>query len=144
MLAFPPDISFFIQIASFVILWVGLKRLLFDPVLHLLEQREARTAGAYRDASNMKAAADTSAAEYERRMQEVRLSVAADTEAARTATHTQEQRVVSEARAQASTQLTQLRESLARQAAAARPALGSEARELAAQIVERVVGRPLA
>jgi F0F1-type ATP synthase membrane subunit b/b' len=129
MLAFPPDISFFIQIASFLILWVGLKRLLFDPVLHLLEEREARTAGAYRDASNMRAAADTSAA---------------DTEAARTATQTQEQRVVSEARAQASTQLLQLRESLARQAAAARPALGSEARELAAQILERVVGRPLA
>lgn len=144
MLTFPPDITFVIQIASFLILWFGLKRLLFDPVLHVLEAREARTAGALREAAELKATAAVSAADYERRMHDVRLSVAAETEAARTAAQVEERRVITEAREHASTQLAQLRESLLRQATAARPAVTAEARELAGRIVERVVERPLA
>jgi F-type H+-transporting ATPase subunit b len=141
MLTFPPDISFVIQIVSFIILWVGLKRLLFDPFIQVLETRESRTTGANREAVTMKAEAAQSAAEYERRMHEVRQSLAVDAETARQATQTEERRVLSESREQASTQLTQLRDNLRRQAEAVRPTLATEARDLAAQMFERVVGR---
>ncbi len=144
MLTFPPDISFLIQIASFVVLWFGLKRLLFDPMIEVLEAREARTTGAGRLAAESKAAADQSAAEYERRMREVRLALAGDTETARAANQTEERRLLSAARQQASTELIRLRETLARQADAARPALAAEAHELATRIVDRVVGRAFA
>jgi F-type H+-transporting ATPase subunit b len=143
MLTFPPDFSFVIQIISFFVLWFGLKRLLFDPVLRVLEERESRTSGARREAAQIAAAAETSEAEYERRMHEVRLALASEAEATRNAIQVEQRRVLSEAREQANSQLAQLRERLAAQAQNARPAIASEARDLAARIFAGVVGRNL-
>ena len=144
MLTFPPDFSFVIQIASFLLLWFGLKRLLFDPVLQVLEEREARTSGLKRDATEIKASVEVSAAEYERRMQEVRRTLATEMESARGATQEEERRVVLQAREQAGSELAQLRENVNRQADAARPTLASEAQALSTRILERVIGRALA
>ncbi len=143
MLTFPPDFSFVVQIISFFVLWVGLKRLLFDPVLRVLEERESRTVGARHEAAQIAAAAETSAAEYERRIHDVRLALAGEADATRNAVQVEERRVLSEAREQANTQLAQLRASLAAQAENARPAVAAEARELAARIFQGVIGRNL-
>lgn len=143
MLTFPPDFTFVIQLVSFFILWLGLKRLLFDPMLQVLEQRESRTSGARRAATEMNAAAQVSETEYEQRMHDVRVALAGEAAAARNASQAEERRVLSETRAQANTQLSQLRDSLRRQADEARAALADEARDLASRITERVVGRPL-
>jgi F0F1-type ATP synthase membrane subunit b/b' len=51
MIAFPPDITFVIQIISFFVLWFGLKRLLFDPVLQVVDERKARTVGVREEAA---------------------------------------------------------------------------------------------
>lgn len=143
MLTFPPDFSFIIQLVSFFVLWLGLKRLLFDPMLNVLEQREARTTGTRQAATEMNAAAQVSQTEYERRMHEVRIALAAEAAAARNANQAEEQRLLSETRAQTNTQLSQLRDSLRRQADEARPGLATEAQDLAGRIMERVVGRPV-
>lgn len=92
----------------------------------------------------MKVSAEQAAADYERRMAEVRRAAAADAEAARSATQAAERQLLEEARAEAALQLAQLRASLDRQADAARGALEAEARDLSARIVERVVERPRA
>ncbi|MBP1688269.1 MAG: synthase sector subunit b' [Deltaproteobacteria bacterium] len=143
MLTFPPDSSFLIQIALFYLLWLGLKRLLFDPVMRVLEAREARTTGMLRDATELKAGAEHSAAEYDRRMRDVYRQLAADAERARGAAETEERQLIGSVREQASTQLQQARESLGRQAAAARALLATEAQDLSARMIERVTGRPL-
>ncbi|MFN8627054.1 MAG: ATP synthase F0 subunit B [Candidatus Binatia bacterium] len=143
MLTFPPDSSFLIQIALFYLLWLGLKRLLFDPVTRVLEAREARTTGMLRNAAELKAGAEQSAADYERRMRDVYLQLAADAERARIAAESEERQLIGNARGQASTQLLQAREDLGRQAASARARLATEAQELSARMVERVTGRPL-
>ena len=144
MLTFPPDISFVVQIVSFLVLWFGLKRLLFDPALHVLEERERRTVGERHAADALRKAAEGSAADYERRMHEIRVKLAADAEATFKAIEAEERTILSAARDQAGTQLMQLRERLARQANEARPALASEAHTLARQMLERVLGRTVA
>jgi F-type H+-transporting ATPase subunit b len=144
MLTFPPDSSFLIQIVLFIVLWIGLKRLLFDPVLHVLETRDARTSGLNREAAAMKASAEQSAAEYERRMREVRHEISASAEAERAAAHTEERQRIAEARQQASNQVMQLRDRLADEAEAARTALGAEAHELSVRMLESVVGKKIA
>jgi F-type H+-transporting ATPase subunit b len=144
MLTFPPDSSFLVQIVLFVILWIGLKRLLFDPVMHVLEARDARTSGLNREAAAMKASAEQSAGEYERRMHEVRHRISAAAEAERAAAHTEERQLVAEARQQASSRLMQLRETLAGEAEAARAALGVEAHDLSIRMLERAVGKKIA
>src|SRR5262245_56495263 len=143
MLTFPPDITFVIQIASFVALWFGLKRLLFDPFQQVLETREARTSGTVHAAAQTREAANAAAQEFERRMHEIRQTLTAEAAAAHAASETAEQEILTAARQQAGNQLAQLRDSLNQQAAAARSALAAEARVLAASLFERVVGRPL-
>jgi F-type H+-transporting ATPase subunit b len=143
MLAFSP-LSIIVQIVSFCVLWFGLKRLLFDPVVRVLAEREARTSGTMHTAEEIKAAAAASAAEHERRLQEVRRALAADAVAARTETQSTEQQILADARAQASADLVRLRDSLSRQAATARPAIVTAAHDLSGRMLERVVGRPLA
>ena len=133
-----------VQIVLFVLLWIGLKRLLFDPVLHVLQARDARTSGLNREAAAMKASAEKSAAEYEHRMLEVRHQIAAAAAAERAAAHTQERQLIAEARQEASSRLMQLRETLAGEAEAARAALGAEARELSVRMLERAVGKKIA
>lgn len=144
MLTFPPDITFVIQLASFFILWLGLKRLLFDPVLHLIETREARTVGIGKEAADLKSSAGRSATEYERRMREIRHELAAASERERTVTQSEERQLIAAAREQVSADLLQLRETLSRQAEGARAPLASEARDLSARMLERVTGRKLA
>jgi F-type H+-transporting ATPase subunit b len=144
MLTFPPDFSFVVQIVSFLVLWFGLKRLLFDPALHVLEERERRTVGERHAADGLRKTAELSAAEYERRLHEIRVQLAGDAEGSRNANQTEERKLLSDARQQASAQLMQLRESLGRQATDARPALASEAQTLAGQMLERVMGRTVA
>jgi F-type H+-transporting ATPase subunit b len=144
MLTFPPDITFVIQIVSFLVLWWGLKRLLFDRVLQVLDQREARTTGTRRAAAEMTRAADASAAEYERRIQEVRQALSLDSERARSATQEEERRILTDARQAGSADLARLRAELSRQTQAARPALAAEARALSARLFEQAVGRPAA
>jgi len=143
MLTFPPDSSFLIQIVLFIVLWIGLKRLLFDPVLRVLEARDARTSGLNREATAMKASAEQSATEYERRMREVRHQISASAEAERATAHTEERQLIAEARQEASGRLMQLRERLAGEAEAARGALAAEARDLSVRMFERAVGKKI-
>jgi F-type H+-transporting ATPase subunit b len=144
MLTLPPDETFLIQIVLFVVLWFGLRRLLFDPMQRVLEEREARTTGARAEAQRLTAAAEERGADYERRIREVRQGLAVETEKARSAAMAEQQRVLSEAREQANADLGRLRESLEREAAAARPSLDAEAQQLAVRMLERVTGRVMA
>ncbi len=144
MLAFPPDISFVYQVVSFVILLAGLKQLIFDPMLRVIEERERRTTGAKHAAADLRSDSERQAAEYEAKMQQVRLELSASTDSARAAIANEERGIVGAARTQTGAELTELRGRLARESEEARPQLSRDARDLAAQMFERVVGRPAA
>ena len=81
MLTFPPDISFVVQVVSLLVLWFGLKRLIFDPTQSVLEERAARTSGARQAAAETRASADRRAAEYEAQIAATRQAVARETDA---------------------------------------------------------------
>ncbi len=140
MLTFPPDISFLFQLVSFLILWFGLKRLLFDPMMHVLAAREARTVGTSREAAAMKTAAEESAVEYDRRLGEVRHQLAAEVDADRNVTQTEERQVITSARDEVSAQLLDLRQRLAQEAESARTILAAEAHELSTRMLNQVLG----
>lgn len=142
MLAFPPDTSFLIQIVSFLVLFVGLKNLIFDPTMKVIEERERRTAGAAHAAHDLKDESARHAAEYDAKLQAVRAELSAATEAARVEIEGEERRIVNGARNSASEQLTTVRARLSEQATQARQKLAGDASGLAAQVFERVVGRP--
>jgi F-type H+-transporting ATPase subunit b len=144
MLTFPPDYTFVIQIVSFLLLWVALKKLTFDPMLQVLAQRDARTRGSQREAEELRANAQTAEHQYESSLREVRHRLLEETEAERKRAEQEQQRLLSTARAEAEAELAQLRRELASQVATAESALATEARALAGMMAERATGRSVA
>lgn len=141
MIAFPPDITFVIQIASFFLLVVALRELLFAPVMRVLDERAARTIGARAEAERSTRASEDAARSYDQRLEAVRRELAVETDRARTAIAAEERAIVGAAQDQAASQLAERRTALKSQAAEARAALAREAETVAARMVERVVGR---
>ncbi len=137
------DVSFVIQIVSFLVLWFALKYLLFDPFVRVLDERQQRTVGTSEQAARTKVQAEATAAEYERRLHDVRVQLAAAAAAAQAATQAAQRELLAAAQGETTTQLAQLRENLSRQMEATRPTLATAAQELAADMAGRVVGRPL-
>jgi F-type H+-transporting ATPase subunit b len=143
MLTFPPDFSFVIQVISFLLLWWALKRLTFDPVLHVLEEREARTRGGLAEAERTRAEAEAAAEQYESSLREVRHAVLQQTDAARKAAEEEQRRRLDAARAEADAELSRLRSDIAAQVEQAKATLAREAHAIGTLMAERVTGRSL-
>ena len=144
MLTFPPDITFVIQIISFLLLWAALKRLAFDPMLDLLAEREKRTHGGMEEAEVMRAAAQSAQQQYETTLRDLRHAVLVDAEAARQRGANEGQQQLATARSDADAELVKLRADLRAQVERAQVSLAAEAKAIAALMAERVSGRSLA
>ena len=134
-----PNSSFFIQIITFVILWQGLKRLVFDPFLAVLDARSARTVAAEADAERLRADVERSRADYEASLQKMRVTMAQESSAARNAAQEEGQRALATARAQANDEMSRLRSQVAAQISSARSTLGAQARSIAEEMLGRVM-----
>lgn len=144
MIAFPPDFSFYVQIIALFALMAALRELLFTPVTKVLDERRARTEGARAQAAALRAGGSSAAAEYDRRVDEVRRQLAMSTDEARGVTAKEERVVLDRAMDHASTALSQSRATLADRAAAARSELAAEADKVAGVMTERILGRKAA
>jgi F-type H+-transporting ATPase subunit b len=136
-----PDYTLVVQIVLFVVLWMGLKRLLFEPVLGVLEEREARTRGRERQAREGKARAVEAQGHYEEAIREARVKVAREGEAAEKAAWEEHARAVAAAREKAVEEIARSRRELVVAVEEAGGKLGVEAEKIAEEMVERVTGR---
>ena len=141
MLAFPPDITFVIQIVSFFILLAGLHKLMFEPTLKVLKDREARTSGLLKEAAKVRSTAESAGQEYERRITEGRAGIARTSESDRAATDEDERRILAEAREAAAASLAVQRQEITKESEELRKALGGELESMSDLLLERVVGR---
>ena len=144
MLTFPPDFSFVIQIVSFLLLWAALKRLAFDPMMHVIEEREQRTHGGMAEAEALRAAAQAAEQQYENALRDVRHAVLVDAESARQQSEAEQNRQIAAARHDADVEQAKLRADIATQVQRAQATLSNEARSIAALMAERITGRSLA
>jgi F-type H+-transporting ATPase subunit b len=140
MLAFPPDITFFIQLVSFFVLLAILNKLLFVPYGDVLEQRTARTEGASRDAADHRSEADELAARINEELKSARLLAGEEADRIRQRTRSEESEILEKAKWDATAQLTELRASIAAERDGARQSLESDARALAEEMVGVILG----
>lgn len=73
MIKLPPDITFVIQVVSFLIFWQIMKRVLFTPVQNALQARAARTSGDRARAEVLQTEARALAVENDAALDEARL-----------------------------------------------------------------------
>ena len=141
MLAFPPDITFFIQLVSFFVLLAILNRLLFVPYAAVLAEREARTEGATQDAVGERAEAVELAKQIDAAMSAARSRAAEEAEKIRQRTRGQEAEIFDAAKSAATVTLDELRGQIHTQTDSARDALAGDARALAEEMTAAILSR---
>lgn len=144
MLQILPDLTLPIQIGLFLIfIWV-MNRLLFRPALEVLEERDRQVAGSRAKATELEARIREAVASYESSLRQARAE--GERERARLVQEASEEeaRIAAEGRDQAAQATERIRDEIARETTTARGELGDRAREFAALIAERALGRRVA
>lgn len=143
MLKIPPDHTFLIQIALFLVLWLALKRWWFDPGLRVLRERAARSEGALQEARVIEAEAERMRVAHAAALDEARSEAQREMQDILRRAEAEQKRLVTEAREDAQRTLAEVRTHVAEEVAAARRVLRDHVRDIAREVAQRVLGRPV-
>ncbi len=144
MLSIPPHWGIFCAlIVSFLVFWFIFKRLLFDPFLKLLADRERKLKGLKDRTEQLIREGREAHERHEREIVAVRREALAEREGERRRAEEEVGRLMEEARLAAKDSIEQVRAEIERELRAAEQQLGDLGENLAAELAERVLGRPL-
>lgn len=135
------DISILYQVVLFILLWLILNKVLFQPYLRLLEERERRTSGAQHDSSDLEHEGTRLRAEYEEKVHAAQSAAYAEKERLLQSARAEREKILAEARQDATQTLERARREIASAVAAERSLAASEAGQIAAVMASKVLGR---
>jgi F-type H+-transporting ATPase subunit b len=141
MLKIPPDETFLFQVLLFVVVWLVLKRLWFDPAMRVIRARAERSEGAVAEARAIQAEAERLRREHAAALEEARGEAQREMQGIVRSAEAEQKRLIEEAREDAQRTLTEVRTRVAEEVAAARRSLRDQAEELAREVARKVVGR---
>ena len=130
-------------IVLFVLLIAPANALVFKPLLRVLDERDARTAGTRARAERLEQEASTILARYEQAVRETREESERSRRALLTEVRAEAQREIGGARRDAEGRLEAARGEIASALASARGSLRGQAQDLASQAASQVLGRAL-
>ena len=130
-----------LQLAIFLSLLAWLSKVLFAPLLAVFDEREKRIEGAGEQALLLRASADEAASHIEARMLEAQAESRRVLQELRESAANVERGIVQEARDQALARLEDARADLFAATEDTRASLKEDSQKLAAEIVQKVLGR---
>jgi F-type H+-transporting ATPase subunit b len=119
-----------------------LRAIFFKPLLAVMAERDARTAGAQKAAEAAQAAAAEKVKQYQEALKQARGQVYAEQEAARKKLLEERAAQLKEARAKASAEVGAAKERIAGELAAARREVEATVSQLSAEIARRILQAP--
>jgi F-type H+-transporting ATPase subunit b len=125
-----------------LVFYVVLRFLFFTPLVAVLAEREARTAGAQKAAEAAQAAAGEKAKQYQDSLKKARAQVYSEQEAARKRLLDERAAQLKDVRTKTSHEVSAAKERIARELADARRDVEASAGQLAAEIARRVLQAP--
>ena len=143
MLKIPPDYTYLVQIAIFVVFWLLVSRLWFAPALRVIRERAKRSEGAIREARAIEAEVARLRAEHAAALDQTRSEAQRELQEIIQDAEAEQKRLVAAATAEAQRTLTEVQARVAEEVAQARRALRDQAGELARMVTEKVLGRPV-
>lgn len=138
------DISIVYQVILFVVLWLVLNKVLFQPYLKLLDERERRTSGAQHDSTELEHEGARLRAQYEEKIAQAQSVAAVEREAILQVAREEREKILGQARQDAEQTLAQRRQEIATALESERRLAAAEAATLAADIAGKVLGRRVA
>lgn len=144
MLSLPPNWgTFAVLIVSFLVFWFIFKRLLFEPFLRLLSDRERTLKGLQERTELLLREGRAARQRREEELIEVRRQALVEREEQRRQAEEQAGQMIEEARVAAKDSLERVRTQIEHELRAAEQQLGTLGDNLAAELAERVLGRAL-
>src|SRR6266403_3904750 len=125
-----------------LLVYIILRAIFFKPLLAVMAEREARTAGAQKAAEAAQAAAAEKVKQYQEALKQARGQVYAEQEAARKKLLEERAAQLKEARAKASVEVNAAKEHIAGELAAARREVEATVSQLSAEIARRILQAP--
>ena len=125
-----------------LVFYVVLRFLFFKPLLGVMAEREARTAGAQKAAEAAQGAAAEKVKQYQEALKKARAQVYAEQEAGRKKLLDERAAQLKDVRTKASHEVSIAKERIARELAEARREVEGSAGQLAAEIARRVLQAP--
>jgi len=138
------DYSVVYQIILFVVLWLILNKVLFQPYMHLLEERERKTTGAQHDSTDLEYEGAKLKGQYEEKIAEAQAAGYAAKDAIVQDARQQREKILGEAREEAAKTLIRLRQEIAAAVEKERQLAASEVAVVASEMVSKVLGRKVA
>jgi len=135
------DISIAYQIILFLVLWVILKKVLFQPYLHLLAEREGKTTGAEHDSGDLEHEALRLKAQYEEKIAQAQAAGYAVKDAIVQDGRQQREKILSQARGEAASTLERVRNEVVSALEQERRLAAAEVSNMASAMVAKVLGR---
>jgi F-type H+-transporting ATPase subunit b len=135
------DFSIVYQIILFLILWVILNKILFQPYLHLLNERERKTTGAEHDSSDLEHEGARLKAQYEDKIAQAQAAGYAAKDAIVQDGRQQREKILSQARDEAAGTLERVRNEVASTLEQERRLAAAEVSNVAGAMVAKVLGR---
>lgn len=138
------DLSILYQIILFVALWLILNKILFQPYLQLLEERERRTIGAEHDSADLEHEGARLRAQYEEKIAQAQTAAYAAKDAILQEARQQREKILGQARAEAASKLEQARREIALALEKEKALAAAETATVAGEMVSKVLGRKVA
>lgn len=132
-----------LQTLPFLVAFLALRSLLFIPMMEYLEERAAAIAGAREETAQLRERVAAARADWERHLAEARAEGAAHRSTIQAEANTQRQALVDKARAAAELQVGAALAEIEQARSQAAEQLQLGAQQLAHDIAERVLDRPL-
>ena len=143
MLSFPPDWTFLAQVVIFVIVWTCLRKLLFEPNLSVLLERQKRTTGATSEAATLNTEALTLDNQYKESLSAARAEARSRVEAIYKDAEDQAKSVVDAARKDAEQSFLAIRSTLGEEIEQTQNTLRRQVDEFAREISEKLLERSI-
>jgi len=129
------------QIGIFVVLWIALKRLWFDPIAAVIGERARRSEGAVEEARAVQEEAARLRVRHAEEMDQARAEAQRDVQGLLRDADAERRKIVTEATEAAERILSDARGEIASEVDAARAALRDDVSQIARQVAQAVVGR---
>ena len=133
------DATAIVQFGFFIALVLVLPKLIFDPLLARLEQRDARTDGARAEAKSLLKEADEQVVVYERAMAQQKQQALAERAVARNAAQREANELLAKVRAETNRKIEAGIAAMRSEADKARGAIEAEAAQIAGMITAKIV-----
>ena len=138
------DISILYQVILFFVLWLIVNKVLFQPYLKLLDERERATTGAQHDSTELEQESARLRAQYEEKIAQAQSVAARERERVLQSAREQREKILAQARQEAEQTLASRRREIATALVAERQRAATEAATIAAEIASKVLGRKVA